>query len=205
MQVFRDTFQRAVVVHATNFATVTNNVAHRAKGHNFFTVRADPDHSPRLLAPPCALAHICLAQSTSASHVSHMPNFGLRHHARPGRPLPPRSRAQEEGPERFALFENNLAVSALPHPILLGDDIEAAGFWLPGFTGWHRHNLAVGCPNGWKLSVQDGAGRRQTDLDFFNNSAHVCGFGWNLFPPHQPPTPNVFTTFIAFRCNTCML
>lgn len=141
------TFQRAVVVHGTWYATVAHNVAYRARGHNFFT---------------------------------------------------------EEGHERYALFDRNLAVDAVPHPLLLGDDVTPAGFWLPGFTGWHRSNLAVGCAVGWKLSVQAGEGARQTDLTFFNNSAHACGFGWRLFPPHQPPTLNVFTTFTAFRCETCM-
>lgn len=117
----------------------------------------------------------------------------------------PSKRAQEEGHERYAIFHHNLAVSSVPHPLLLGDDVEAAGFWLPGFTGWHTTNLAVNCPVGWKLNVQAGEGAAQSDLTFFNNSAHVCGFGWRLFPPHQPPTLNVFTTFIAFRCSTCML
>lgn len=60
---------------------------------------------------------------------------------------------------------------------MLGDDAEAAGFWLPGFTGWHRHNMAVDCPNGWKVNKQPGAGAAQTDLTFFNNSAQLCGFG----------------------------
>jgi len=141
------TFQRAVVVHGTDYATVKDNVAYRAMGHNFFT---------------------------------------------------------EEGQEKYALFEHNLAVASVPHPLLLGDDSTPAGFWLPGFTGWHRHNLAVGCANGWKLNRQAGAGAAQTDLTFFNNSAHACGFGWRLFPPHQPPTPNIFQSFTAFRCDVCM-
>jgi hypothetical protein len=101
----------------------------------------------------------------------------------------------QEGPEKYALFEHNLAVASVPHPLMLGDDVEAAGFWLPGFTGFHHSNLAVSCPVGWKLNVQPGAGKAQTGLAFFNNSAHLCGFGWRLFPPHQPRTHHVFTTF----------
>jgi hypothetical protein len=68
--VYHHTFQRAVVVHGTDFAQVRNCVAYKAQGHNFFT---------------------------------------------------------EEGHERFALFEHNLAVAAVPHPILLGDDTTPAG------------------------------------------------------------------------------
>ena len=101
----------------------------------------------------------------------------------------------QEGPEKYALFEHNLAVASVPHPLMLGDDIEAAGFWLPGFTGFHSSNLAVSCPVGWKLNAQPGDGAAQAGLTFFNNSAHLCGFGWRLFPPHQPRRPLVFTTF----------
>eukprot|EP00930_Biecheleria_cincta_P023408 TRINITY_DN1691_c0_g3_i1.p1 TRINITY_DN1691_c0_g3~~TRINITY_DN1691_c0_g3_i1.p1 ORF type:complete len:2461 (+),score=365.35 TRINITY_DN1691_c0_g3_i1:773-7384(+) len=145
-----DTFQRATVVHSTDFAVVRDNVAHRTKGHSFFT---------------------------------------------------------EVGDEVFALFEHNLAVHPLQHPLLLDDDMDPAGFWIPGFTGWHRNNLAANAHRGWrvrKLSEGPGLAPRQTDLTFFNNSAHACGFGWHLKPPHAPPTLNNFLDFTAFRCSTGM-
>ncbi|CAE8664718.1 unnamed protein product, partial [Polarella glacialis] len=143
---YHDTFQRAVVCHSTDYCMVQHNIAHRSKGHSFFT---------------------------------------------------------EEGQEHFALFEHNLAVSPQQHPLLLDDDMDPAGFWLPGFTGWHRHNLAVGCHRGWRLRVISD-GKKQTDLTFFNNSAHACGFGWHLKPPHAPPTLNTFKDFTVFRCSTGM-
>eukprot|EP00439_Symbiodinium_sp_Y106_P000772 s3580_g1.t1 len=93
---------------------------------------------------------------------------------------------------------HNLAVRPLQHPLLLDDDMDPAGFWLPGFTGWHRNNLAAGCHRGWRVLGTE------EDLTFFNNSAHASGFGWHLKPPHAPPTLNVFQNFTAFRCDTGM-
>ncbi|CAK0862036.1 unnamed protein product [Prorocentrum cordatum] len=144
---YHDTFQRAVVVHSTDYATVMHNVAYHVRGHMFFT---------------------------------------------------------ETGQEHYALFEHNLAVEPLPHHLLLDDDETPAGFWLPGFTGWHRSNLAVNCHRGWRVRKLEGVASEQTDLTFFNNSAHACGFGWHLKPPHAPPTMNTFQTFTAFRCATGM-
>lgn len=34
------------------------------------------------------------------------------------------------------------------------------------------------------------------------NSAHACGFGWHLFPPHAPPKQLTFTDFTVFRSGT---
>eukprot|EP00928_Gymnodinium_smaydae_P003778 TRINITY_DN11337_c0_g2_i2.p1 TRINITY_DN11337_c0_g2~~TRINITY_DN11337_c0_g2_i2.p1 ORF type:complete len:2654 (+),score=461.77 TRINITY_DN11337_c0_g2_i2:695-7963(+) len=107
----------------------------------------------------------------------------------------------EAGDEDYTLMEHNLAVHPLKHYLLLNDDTDPAGFWLPGFTGWHRHNLAANCHRGWRVRQ---TGPAQTGLTFFNNSAHACGFGWHLKPPHAPPTLNYFKTFTAFRCNMGM-
>lgn len=144
---YHDTFQRAVVVHGTDYTVVRDNMAYRTKGHSFFT---------------------------------------------------------EAGDEHYSLFEHNLAVKPLPHPVLLEDDMTPAGFWLPGFTGWHRNNMAVLCDRGWRLQTLPGVGSQQSDLEFFNNSAHLCGFGWHLKPPHGPAVTNVFKDFTAYRCNTGM-
>ncbi|CAE7752181.1 PKHD1L1 [Symbiodinium sp. CCMP2456] len=138
---YHHTFQRAVVVHSSDFATVEHNVAYKTKGHSYFT---------------------------------------------------------EAGDEVFTLYNHNLAVRPLQHPLLLDDDMDPAGFWLPGFTGWHRNNLAAGCHRGWRVR------KDREDLTFFNNSAHASGFGWHLKPPHAPPTLNVFQNFTAFRCDTGM-
>ncbi|CAE7328317.1 PKHD1L1 [Symbiodinium pilosum] len=140
---YHDTFQRAVVVHSTDFATVEHNVAYKTKGHSFFT---------------------------------------------------------EAGDEVFALYNHNLAVRPLQHPLLLDDDMDPAGFWLPGFTGWHRSNLAAGCHRGWRLRRIAGVAGQQTDLTFFNNSAHASGFGWHLKPPHAPPTLNLVQINTVFGC-----
>jgi hypothetical protein len=111
----------------------------------------------------------------------------------------------EAGDEDFTLMEHNLAINPQPHFLLLDDDTEPAGFWLPGFTGWHRHNMAANCHRGWRLRKVTGqGGETQTGLTFFNNSAHACGFGWHLKPPHAPPTTNHFKSFTAFRCGMGM-
>jgi len=144
---YHRTFQRAVVVHSTDFARVEHNVAWKTKGHSYFT---------------------------------------------------------EAGDEVFTLYNHNLAVHPLQHPLLLDDDMDPAGFWSPGFTGWHRSNLAAGCHRGWRVRLISGPAGSQTDLTFFNNSAHASGFGWHLKPPHAPPTLNVFQNFTAFRCSTGM-
>lgn len=144
---YHDTFQRAVVVHSTDFAVVRDNVALKTKGHSFFT---------------------------------------------------------EAGDEVFTLYEHNLAVHPLQHPLLLDDDMDPAGFWMPGFMGWHRSNLAANCHRGWRVRKISGPAGAQTDLTFFNNSAHASGFGWHLKPPHAPPTLNTFNKFTAFRCSTGM-
>ena len=68
----------------------------------------------------------------------------------------------------------------------------------------HRSNLAAGCHRGWRVRKISGPAGSQTDLTFFNNSAHASGFGWHLKPPHAPPTLNVFQNFTAFRCSTGM-
>lgn len=33
----------------------------------------------------------------------------------------------------------------------LDDDSAPAGFWIPGFVGWHRDNLVAGASKGWRL------------------------------------------------------
>ncbi|CAL1168986.1 unnamed protein product [Cladocopium goreaui] len=144
---YHHTFQRAVVVHSTDFTVVRDNVALQTKGHSYFT---------------------------------------------------------EAGDEVFSLYEHNLAVHPLQHPLLLDDDMDPAGFWQGGFQGWHRSNLASNCHRGWRVRLISGPAGGQTDMTFFNNSAHASGFGWHLKPPHAPPTLNNFKSFTAFRCNTGM-
>ncbi|CAE7477052.1 PKHD1L1 [Symbiodinium sp. CCMP2456] len=68
----------------------------------------------------------------------------------------------------------------------------------------HRSNLAAGCHRGWRVRLISGPAGSQTDMTFFNNSAHASGFGWHLKPPHAPPTLNVFQNFTAVRCSTGM-
>jgi len=123
---YHDTFQRAVVVHATDYAMVQHNVAHKTHGHSFFT---------------------------------------------------------EAGDEDYARFEHNLAVNPLPHHLLLDDDTAPSGFWLPGFMGWHIHNMVAGATRGWRVRQISKLANGATDLTFFNNTAHVFGHGWHLRPP----------------------
>jgi hypothetical protein len=144
---YHDTFQRAVVVHATDYAVVRDNVAHKTHGHSYFT---------------------------------------------------------EAGDEDYTLFEHNLAVHPLPHHLLLDDDTTPAGFWLPGFMGWHRNNMVANAARGWRVRKVAGVASGGTDLTFFNNTVHASGFGWHLKPPMAPPTLNNFKTFTAFRCGTGM-
>jgi hypothetical protein len=141
---YHDTFQRCVVIHATDHGTVKDNVCHRSHGHGIFT---------------------------------------------------------EAGDEDYALVEHNLVINPKPHPLLLNDDLDPAGFWLPGFTGWHRHNMAANCHRGWRVK-NTGSGGSQTGFEFFNNSAHASGFGWHLKPPFAPPALQTMKDFTVFRCNT---
>ena len=64
--------------------------------------------------------------------------------------------------------------------------------------------MAANCHRGWRVRKIAGIAGRQTDMTFFNNSAHASGFGWHLKPPHAPPTLNTFQGFTAFRCSTGM-
>ena len=68
----------------------------------------------------------------------------------------------------------------------------------------HRSNMAANCHRGWRVRLISGPAGSQTDMTFFNNTAHASGFGWHLKPPHAPPTLNNFLSFTAFRCGTGM-
>lgn len=70
-----------------------------------------------------------------------------------------------------------------------------------GFGNWHRNNLAVRCPRGWRV-MPTGMGRAQNNFEFFNNSAHLCGFGWHIKPGFGPSQLNTMSNFTLFRCDT---
>jgi hypothetical protein len=107
----------------------------------------------------------------------------------------------EAGDEDFVLIDHNLAVKAISTPLLLQDDTAPAGFWNPGFGNWHRNNLAVKCARGWR-AMPTGMGTKQNNFEFFNNAAHLCGFGWHVKPGFGPNQLNTMSNFTAFRCGT---
>eukprot|EP01049_Picozoa_sp_SAG25_P001431 SAG25_NODE_64_length_17680_cov_5.716398_1_plen_1172_part_00 len=48
--------------------------------------------------------------------------------------------------------------------------------------------------------MSTGAGNGQNNFEFFNNSAHLCGTGWHIFPGFGPSQLNTMSNFTLFRC-----